>query len=227
MLNETNEEQQQQQQQQRHIIDRSVLNETSLKERYSFDEHYKLDEDELFQNTKNYLKKHYRPTRTCMKLYLCGRFPILKWILKYDIKHDILKDLVAGLTVGIIQIAPTMANSMMANLPPINGLYVAFFAVMTYFFMGTCRHLSLGTHGVISLMIGKTIEKYEGVLYAPFSSSLHFSSNNNNTVDNLNMINDNSSYLSNNIDEAKVMIANSLGFLTVIIHVINLKILFL
>ena len=46
-----------------------------------------------------------------------------------------------------------MANSVMANLPPINGLYVAFFSVMTYFFLGTCRHLSLGTHGVVSLVI--------------------------------------------------------------------------
>jgi solute carrier family 26, other len=131
---------------------RPIYNETILKEKYSFDDDYKLDEDEIFENTKNYLKKHYKPTQTCMRNYFVGRFPILKWITKYDIKHDILKDLVAGLTVGIIQIAPTMANSMMANLPPINGLYVAFFAVMAYFFMGTCRHLSLGTHGVISLV---------------------------------------------------------------------------
>ena len=130
-----------------------------------------------------------------------------------------------------------MANSMMANLPPINGLYVAFFAVMTYFFLGTCRHLSLGTHGVISLvriffnnkqmiyqskqqslfdkMIGKTIEKYAGVLYADTTLSSHET----NDTDSLNMIYRNASFLSSNVDEAKVMIATSLGFITGLIHV--------
>jgi MFS superfamily sulfate permease-like transporter len=58
-----------------------------------------------------------------------------------------------------------MANSVMANLPPINGLYVAFFAVMMYVVFGTSRHLSLGTHGTISLMVGSIVAKYEGVLY--------------------------------------------------------------
>jgi hypothetical protein len=80
-------------------------------------------------------------------------------------------------------------------------------------------------------MIGKTIEKYEGVLYAPITSGLNLNINNNNNHHHhhhrnsseqslsSNMINDNSSYLSNNVDEAKVMIATSLGFLTGIIHV--------
>lgn len=74
-------------------------------------------------------------------------------------------------------------------------------------------------------MIGKTIEKYEGVLYAPIGLNLNINNNNhhlhNSSEQSLssNMINDNSSYLSNNVDEAKVMIATSLGFLTGIIHV--------
>jgi hypothetical protein len=58
-----------------------------------------------------------------------------------------------------------MANSVMANLPPINGLYVAFFSVMMYVLFGTSRHLSLGTHGVLSIMVGDVVERYQGVLY--------------------------------------------------------------
>ncbi len=59
-------------------------------------------------------------------------------------------------------------------------------------------------------MIGKTIEKYEGVLYAPIGLNLNINNNNhlhNSSEQSLssNMINDNSSYLSNNVDEAKVM----------------------
>jgi MFS superfamily sulfate permease-like transporter len=37
-----------------------------------------------------------------------------------------------------------MANATTANLPPINGLYVAFFSVVAYLFFGTSKHLSLG-----------------------------------------------------------------------------------
>lgn len=134
------------------LIERPVYNEKTLQTDYSLVDGSKIDELELFKSTKSYLKKHFVPSKTCIKNFAFTKLPILGWITKYDFKHDILKDLIAGLTVGVIQIAPTMANSQMANLPPINGLYVAFFAVMIYFFTGTCRHLSLGTHGVISLV---------------------------------------------------------------------------
>ncbi len=37
-----------------------------------------------------------------------------------------------------------LANSQMAGLQPINGIYVAFFTCLTYAFFGTCQQLSLG-----------------------------------------------------------------------------------
>lgn len=39
-----------------------------------------------------------------------------------------------------------MANATTAQLPPINGLYTAFFSVMAYFIFGTSKHLSLGKY---------------------------------------------------------------------------------
>jgi MFS superfamily sulfate permease-like transporter len=101
---------------------------------------------------------------------------------------------------------------------------VAFYSVMTYFFFGTCKHLSLGTHGVVSLMIGTTIDKYSGILYAENNDI-----NNNNNNETLNkQLNQSSSsstlitnnFISNDVNEAKVMIATSLAFLTGCIHVI-------
>ena len=37
-----------------------------------------------------------------------------------------------------------MAYSLMADLPPILGLYISFFTVMVYAILGTSRHISLG-----------------------------------------------------------------------------------
>ena len=63
-----------------------------------------------------------------------------------------------------------MAYSLMADLPPINGLYVSFFTVVAYFFLGTSRHLSLGIYGVVSLMVRTSLDKYEGKLFASVKS---------------------------------------------------------
>jgi MFS superfamily sulfate permease-like transporter len=57
----------------------------------------------------------------------------------------LVKDIIAGLTIGVIQIPQGMAYSLMAGLPPIIGLYVSLWSVIVYFFLGTSRHLSLGT----------------------------------------------------------------------------------
>jgi MFS superfamily sulfate permease-like transporter len=37
-----------------------------------------------------------------------------------------------------------MAYAMLADLPPIVGLYVAFFPVLIYYFLGTSKHISMG-----------------------------------------------------------------------------------
>jgi MFS superfamily sulfate permease-like transporter len=37
-----------------------------------------------------------------------------------------------------------MAYALLGNLPPIIGLYMAFFPVLVYAIMGTSRHVSIG-----------------------------------------------------------------------------------
>jgi hypothetical protein len=101
--------------------------------------------ENIFQSTKNYIFKYYKPNKSCMKGFLFNRIPFLKWIRKYNIRDNLAKDIIAGLTIGVIQIPQGMAYSLMAGLPPIIGLYVSLWSVLVYFFLGTSRHLSLGT----------------------------------------------------------------------------------
>lgn len=63
-----------------------------------------------------------------------------------------------------------MAYAILGNVPPIVGIYMAFFPVLVYFFLGTSRHNSMGTYVKIYILflmkILKSTEKRQkyGVL---------------------------------------------------------------
>lgn len=79
-------------------------------------------------------------------------FPFLQWLTTYT-KANFSKDLVAGLTVGIILIPQGMAYAMIANLPPVYGLYAAIFPLLVYLFLGTSRQLAIGPVAMDSLLV--------------------------------------------------------------------------
>lgn len=107
--------------------------------------------------------------RKCVEKVL----PFLRIYRKYKIKTDLPNDVIAGFTVGIMQLpqgmlrvilfcskhvkfyhyvklfdddssSVGMAYAMLADMPPVVGLYMAFFPVLIYFFFGTSRHISMG-----------------------------------------------------------------------------------
>jgi len=185
---------------------------------------------------QKYLHKFRRPNRACLASVLTFRLPILIWLSQYRLRKYLLRDLLAGVTAGVIQIAPSrpiqrhllpspyqpvfkcsnktgMANSQQAGLPPINGLYVALFSSLVYAFLGTSREMSVGTNGIICLMIQSALRKYEGLLYPAYhpSPGSHNASNSSSSPTA-------SGYLSADADEAKVMLAGTLCLLVALVH---------
>ncbi|XP_059150724.1 prestin-like isoform X2 [Physella acuta] len=98
-----------------------------------------------------------RCNKTKVKKCTMGVFPFLRVMRRYNWKTDLPSDVIAGLTVGIMQLPQGMAYSMLADLPPVVGLYVSFFPVIIYYFFGTSKQVSMGTVAVVSLMVGSVV----------------------------------------------------------------------
>uniref|UniRef100_A0A4W6E8Y7 SLC26A/SulP transporter domain-containing protein n=1 Tax=Lates calcarifer TaxID=8187 RepID=A0A4W6E8Y7_LATCA len=85
--------------------------------------------------------------------------PIIGWMRIYRVREWLLGDVVSGISTGLIAIMQGLAFSLLASLPPSYGLYTAFFPMLTYFFLGTSRHISVGSFPVLSLMVGAVVTR--------------------------------------------------------------------
>ncbi|NXK89780.1 S26A9 protein, partial [Formicarius rufipectus] len=100
------------------------------------------------------LRSLFRCSASRFKLTLFRLFPILVWLPKYKIKDYILPDVLGGLSAGTIQVPQGMAFALLANLPPVNGLYSSFFPLVTYLFLGGIHQMVPGTFAVVSIIVG-------------------------------------------------------------------------
>lgn len=73
--------------------------------------------------------------------------PASYWLRKYKWRDDFIHDVISGLTVAIMHIPQGMAYALLGNLTPVVGIYMAFFPVLIYVFLGTSRHVSMGKNG--------------------------------------------------------------------------------
>lgn len=76
---------------------------------------------------------------SCLK----GTFPIFSWLRTYK-REDFMSDVISGCTVAVMHIPQGMGYALLANLPPVTGIYMAFFPVLLYVIFGTSRHNSMG-----------------------------------------------------------------------------------
>uniref|UniRef100_A0A672FB08 Solute carrier family 26 member 3 n=1 Tax=Salarias fasciatus TaxID=181472 RepID=A0A672FB08_SALFA len=133
-----------------YVVNRPVYSENSFTE-----EHEKISREHktILRHVKDYLScDSKRAKRAGLTL-----LPIIGWMRTYKVKEWLLGDLVSGISTGLVAIMQGLAFSLLAELPPIYGLYTAFFPMLTYFFFGTSRHISVGAFPVLSLMIGAVV----------------------------------------------------------------------
>ncbi|KAM8975330.1 solute carrier family 26 member 9 [Pelodytes ibericus] len=130
----------------RYTVDRST---------YSFE----LFNEEFEKKSRSYpvggkARKLFSCSPTKLKAFLFGLFPILTWLPKYNIKEYAIADALGGISAGTIQVPQGMAFALLANLPPVNGLYSSFFPLVAYFFLGGIPQMVPGTFAVISIIVG-------------------------------------------------------------------------
>ncbi|XP_019864177.1 PREDICTED: solute carrier family 26 member 6-like [Amphimedon queenslandica] len=93
--------------------------------------------------------------REC-KYFLFTRFPIIGWLWIYQLKF-LLGDIISGITIAVMHIPQGLAYGLLSGLPAVYGLYGSFVPVIVYSFLGTSRHISVGTFAVVSLMVANGI----------------------------------------------------------------------
>ncbi|NXM22267.1 S26A9 protein, partial [Ploceus nigricollis] len=140
-----------------------------------------LFDEEFEKKTRTYpvgekLRNLFRCSASRLKLTLFRLFPILAWLPKYKIKDYILPDVLGGVSAGTIQVPQGMAFALLANLPPVNGLYSSFFPLVTYFFLGGIHQMVPGTFAVISIIVGNICNEL-----APESDFQYFNHTTNET----------------------------------------------
>ncbi|XP_076023060.1 solute carrier family 26 member 9-like [Genypterus blacodes] len=149
------------------------------------------------------VKKVFRCSVPRLKGLLVRHLPVLSWLPKYKVKENILCDVVSGVSAGTIQVPQGMAFALLANLPPVNGLYSSFFPLIPYFFMGTAHQMVPGTFAVLSIMVGMVCLRL-----APESQFSHFNTTLNTTVVDIERMN-----------EVRLGISGTLACLTAIIQI--------
>uniref|UniRef100_A0A3Q0S9X6 Solute carrier family 26 member 9 n=1 Tax=Amphilophus citrinellus TaxID=61819 RepID=A0A3Q0S9X6_AMPCI len=149
------------------------------------------------------VKKLFRCSASRLKGLLFRHLPVLSWLPKYKVKENLLCDVISGVSAGTIQVPQGMAFALLANLPPVNGLYSSFFPLIPYFFMGTAHQMVPGTFAVLSIMVGIVCLRL-----APESDFSHFNTTCNATVVDTDRMND-----------VRLGISGTLACLTAIIQI--------
>ncbi|MCI4389102.1 hypothetical protein PGIGA_G00094040 [Pangasianodon gigas] len=135
-----------------YLVERQVFSEDSLSQEFR-------KEGRIRKLLLDHVREYFTCDSTRVKNAALSLFPIIGWVRIYNFKQWLLGDIISGVSTGLVAVLQGLAFALLAVLPPGYGLYAAFFPVLTYFFLGTSRHLSVGPFPVLSLMVGGVVER--------------------------------------------------------------------
>uniref|UniRef100_A0A3Q3JKK0 STAS domain-containing protein n=1 Tax=Monopterus albus TaxID=43700 RepID=A0A3Q3JKK0_MONAL len=184
----------------RYVIDRPAYNLPD------FDREFDKKSRQFLVGEK--VKKLFRCSVPRLRGLLSRHLPVLSWLPKYKAKDNLLCDVISGVSAGTIQVPQGMAFALLANLPPVNGLYSSFFPLIPYFFMGTAHQMVPGTFAVLSIMVGIVC-----VRLAPETDFGHFNDTLNATVVDTARMNDVRMGISGTLACLTAIIQIGLGFM--------------
>ncbi|XP_069833478.1 pendrin [Dendropsophus ebraccatus] len=165
------------------------------------------EKKEIIQKTiKERLQKNCSCTSRRALLIVKSFFPVLDWLPKYRWKEWFISDLISGVSTGLVGTLQGLAFALLAAVPVGYGLYSSFFPILTYFFLGTSKHISVGPFPVVSLMVGSVV-----LSMAPDDKFVILSNNtglNKTVIDTVAR------------DAARVMVSGTLSFLIGIIQLV-------
>ncbi|CAL8323660.1 unnamed protein product [Lota lota] len=133
-----------------YLVSRPLYSEDSLAEKH---EKIHRDRKTLWHHVIEYFTWD---TKRAKKAGL-SLLPIIGWMRIYQIREWLLGDILSGISTGLVAVMQGLAFALLASLPPSYGLFTAFFPMLTYFFLGTSRHISVGAFPVVSLMVGAVV----------------------------------------------------------------------
>ncbi|XP_044136124.1 pendrin-like isoform X1 [Bufo gargarizans] len=135
-------------------ISRKIYSETTFQQE---NEKTELVQKSIPEKLKNECRLiiHCTAATACLKLKQF--FPVLNWLPKYRLKEWLVHDIISGLCTGLVGTLQGLAFALLAEVPVGYGLYSSFFPILTYFFLGTSRHIAVGPFPVICLMVGQVV----------------------------------------------------------------------
>ncbi|XP_078391617.1 chloride anion exchanger-like [Cetorhinus maximus] len=137
---------------QHYIVARPAYSEVSFKEQNQQVERY-------HKQAQDHLRAYFRCSTAKAKRIFYTFLPIASWLPGYNVKECLPNDIVSGVSTGLVSVLQGLAFALLVSVPAGYGLYAAFFPVLTYFFLGTSKHLSVGPFPVVSLMVGTVVNR--------------------------------------------------------------------
>ncbi|KAM9310879.1 pendrin-like [Gastrophryne carolinensis] len=133
-----------------YLVARSVYNEPHFQE--------ENEKKEIIKKTmQEKLQKSCRCTSKRALTIVKSLLPVLDWLPKYRWKEWFVNDLISGVSTGLVGTLQGLAFALLAAVPVGYGLYSSFFPILTYFILGTSKHISVGPFPVVSLMVGSVV----------------------------------------------------------------------